>query len=510
MIEQPIELKSLFDMKKQEFLAQAVVTQFVDWLVDYLPRMNIYLRLKRSAFVRQSVNSHIVGLHNVIEYYQWKSSWGNPVTHQEVLSDDWLTTKQSLAQLRLLLNSSLKNQQQQLALDACLAVLEWGGVLQKNKGAAPFLQVLAQQGNLLNYLEQTSRLLGLNKQQDLAQLNNTSIERYDAGLTKIFAILDDAGSPIYDSRVAATASYLSAQFFKLHPDFVQDRHFLNFPTSAARGEQIRQPERLGQGFLPTPYLYAQGQSAVWAQYQCKLGWIMQAVLERTSWFETELYLAARCHALEACFFMVGYDLRGLYQNPIVAPVVNSNHAQTPQAEIDLVIPTATNWVPTVHNFTNTISDYLTFRRLYQGNHYEADFIQRLMQVRNIAHNAASAYCYPLRPQEFNLWHCPIEDLEVIVLGGREALERALVTHPFELRRRQLVCLMNAFLVGQLNGLTLQEKRQQLVDAGCAGTANAAQAILSVGRNVGRHFGLLNGDQPTAYYQQFFGDMPNEI
>jgi hypothetical protein len=59
-----------------------------------------------------------------------------------------------------------------------------------------------------------------------------------------------------------------------------------------------------------------------------------------------------------------------------------------------------------------------------------------------------------------LWHCSIEDLEVIALDGREALERALVTHSFELRRRQLVCLMDAFLVGQLiNSPTLQGKKQ---------------------------------------------------
>jgi hypothetical protein len=46
----------------------------------------------------------------------------------------------------------------------------------------------------------------------------------------------------------------------------------------------------------------------------------------------------------------------------------------------------------------------------------------------------------------------------------------------------------------------------IVNLGFAGKDNAAQAILTVGRSVGRHFGFLDENyQPTEFFNEYFGN-----
>ena len=78
-----------------------------------------------------------------------------------------------------------------------------------------------------------------------------------------------------------------------------------------RIRQIRNPAMLGRGYNGTPQLLYQSPH-IWAQRQLILGWIMRAVLERTTLFTgVDSSLAQRCHAFEAGLFMMGYDLRAL-------------------------------------------------------------------------------------------------------------------------------------------------------------------------------------------------------
>ncbi|MBO4967318.1 MAG: hypothetical protein J6D43_04505, partial [Pseudomonas sp.] len=69
-----------------------------------------------------------------------------------------------------------------------------------------------------------------------------------------------------------------------------------------------------------------------------------------------------------------------------------------------------------------------------------------------------------------------------------------------------VCLVDVLITGNayLRAKTDQARVAYVLSAGYAGTENAARTLLAVGRNVGKHFGLLDAQHlPTTLFEQFF-------
>jgi hypothetical protein len=101
--------------------------------------------------------------------------------------------------------------------------------------------------------------------QSLALINSKSIPRFDAGLTKIHALADSSGSPIYDSRVGAAIAMLYALYRKT----ATVPSVLAFPSGSARGNQIRNPGKFG--YANAPQFFTGITSDEWARYQVMLG-----------------------------------------------------------------------------------------------------------------------------------------------------------------------------------------------------------------------------------------------
>ncbi len=182
------------------------------------------------------------------------------------------------------------------------------------RGAIPFLHRLAANGKLSSYLQKMAGLMSLDGKNDLDDLDAISVERFDAGLTKIHALFDSSGSPIYDSRVGAAIGMLYSLFRQQWTG--SGKPLLAFPSGAARGSQIRNPGAFLNG-LAAPQ-FSSISYETWARWQVRLGWIIRAVLERTGWFAEQGALPARCHAFEASLFVLGYDLRCFGWTPAVS------------------------------------------------------------------------------------------------------------------------------------------------------------------------------------------------
>lgn len=123
-------------------------------------------------------------------------------------------------------------------------------------------------------------------------------------------------------------------------------------------------------------------------------------------------------------------------------------------------------------------------------------------------STARAYCFPVSDREFSLWGRSIEELAVIVAGGERALYVAMGSQDSLPAGDELesVCLVDAWLAGQVADLSNEHALQALVMTGFAGTHGAAGTLLSVGSGVGKHFGLLDGNgRPTALYRHFYAD-----
>jgi hypothetical protein len=166
--------------------------------------------------------------------------------------------------------------------------------------------------------------------------------------------------------------------------------------------------------------------------------------------------------------------------------------------------THSTWVPTGHPFIQVLNLFLEFRKAEDAGVNEGyDFITWLVNKKKLRPNTAKAYCFPLGENEFSLWGRTIEDLEVIVRGGVEALSLVLQNRDIDEDRRAWVCLNDARIVGEIRALNLTpaDMKHHIVEHGFAGTEDAANVLVNVGDQVGKHFGLLdaNGQATPLFY-----------
>lgn len=491
------------EMNRDTFLKDTDVADFIKWLIETLPHLTVTLNIPESRrFVPKGVHATCSGIEQVLPHYSWMGTW----THN----------KGRLGGLASDLRTALATGNEDDTLRACLEILNWGGV----RGAVSYLQAKAGNDALKAYLHGRKQLFDLTGPQRLRDLNAGVIDKFDAGMTKIYSLLDTTGSPIYDSRVGAAMAMLYQ--YHLRSSSKQMTELLNFPSGSARGKQVRNPGRLGHPFYDAPQFYTRSvQPHVWAQFQLKLGWIIQEILSRTNWFkETEgPAIADRSRAFEACLFMIGYDLKSMASNACCGSTQVTTPASIKQevasaTNDDLEEPKDTGWVPTSHPFTEVLKHFLRFRQSQQPSYELQDFkgwlIRNYTKRRGDANaeiklSTAYGYLFPLRAQEFDLVDRSIEDLECIVEGGEQGLECAVRGRILNVDERAWVCLVDAWIVGQLHNVKSTQRRNKILsDAGFAGTPNASNTLFLVGRDVGKHFRLLNDDgSRTAFYDEFF-------
>jgi hypothetical protein len=483
-------------MNKTEFIADSHVIGFVEWLVKELPSLDICLNIKMSRFVPDGVIAECKGLEEVLAHYSW--------------SGDWSHNKELLGSMATSLRRAIATNDNRATLVACLDVLRWGGV----RGAVAFLTNLASKNLLVDYLNSRSPLFCLTRNQSLSQLNKMVIDKFDAGMTKIYSLNDDTGSPIYDSRVGAAMAMLYQCF--LHAQNKEPIELLNFPSGLARGNQIRNPGGFGDGFFNAPQFYTGSvQPSNWAQFQLKLGWIIQEVLSKTNWFEKESSIASRCRAFEACLFMIGYDLRSISRcacsdNRVPASIADDQPVQI--TTIDKPAEsTCTGWVPSGHPFKQVLKYFLEFRRSNQPSYSLESFGNWLVQDKHFTKNTANNYKFPLIEREFDLLDRTIDDLDCIAMGGQAGLECAIKGRNLDADERAWVCMVDAWIVGKLSDYKPKERNAILIRACFAGTENACKTLITVGRGVGKHFDLLNEDgSPTQFYKNTFADLMGEF
>lgn len=488
-------------MNKQQFLAQADVSNFIKWLVLELPILQIHLKIKVSPFNQVRINANVKGLPSVLQHYSWKASWIDDVSQEIINSTDWDSTNSSLELLSNRLRLAVDNHDEQATLSMCLQILKWGGV----KGAVRFLKDKASKNLLVPYLNNCRPYFDIASNQNIDEINANLIQRFDAGMTKIHSLLDKSGSPIYDSRVGAAIAMLYQLYKK---DCVGDS-LLEFPSGSARGSQIRNPGALG--FKSSPQFYTNTVKPYhWAQYQIKLGWIIE-VLAKQNWFEGKNAhsISYQCRAIEACLFMVGYDIGSLV--PQEKYLNNNFRVTTSENKQGL---SKHNWVPTGHPFIDVLNKFLEFKKIKLGSDIKKrDFKEWLVNNFNFKKSTALAYCYPLNEREFDLWDSSIEDLEIFVKGGKAALDSTLANNQLVVDERAWVCLYNAFIVGIMNKRNLKPDDMQdlLISNGIAGTKSAVNTLKTLGKQVGIHFGLLDDQlKPTNLFYETFGDQELEM
>lgn len=163
-----------------------------------------------------------------------------------------------------------------------------------------------------------------------------------------------------------------------------------------------------------------------------------------------------------------------------------------------------NWVPAGFPMAGLMSSFLSYAINANSNFSQAEFINWQINNDARARNAAIAYCFPLTTAEFRMYNRSLEDIKVICTNGIAGLIIAIDGRNFDQDVRNLVCLVDCYLVGRMMqsrpGWSATQRNQFLIDRGFAGTITAARTLRSVGFGTGLFFGLLNQVQePTDQF-----------
>ncbi|NWA24525.1 hypothetical protein HX866_06450 [Pseudomonas gingeri] len=284
-------------MDRTTYLYQDDIRNFVTWLVANLPTMPVHLKFRKSRnYVPDGLDKIVTGIQGAQACYQW--------------AGDWATVSATLKGFRQAIRLYALAGDDAETYTVCREILKWGGV--DNASTISFLDERKSQRDLAAYLLRVEPLLVLDRANRLSDITEEKVPAYNSGLTKIHALFDTTGSPIYDGRVGAAIAtlyhlYRETLIGTTHPP----ADHRQFAMDAGQGCQIRDPRLLGLGFAGTPILRRQ-RPAEWARRQVQLGWIMRDVLDKSpNLFSNLLEMNQRCHCFEAGLFMMGYDLRAL-------------------------------------------------------------------------------------------------------------------------------------------------------------------------------------------------------
>lgn len=283
-------------MKKNQFLANSEVNNFVSWLVANLPTLPINLRIGKSRFVPNGVNEDLIGFDKVLKHYIWNSTGTS--------GGSWTGTKSCLTGLSNALRTAVAKNDDGGTFKACEDILAWGGDRNSKVGAYPFLERKKNTNTLCEYIRTTGNSFLLTSADDSSIA--PPVTRMNAMLTKVHALYATDGLPIYDSRVAAAIASLvelwrqSTAHGNLTPE-------LTFPATLTTRTVLRLfPNAIPPGVMPYGASSAAATAKQWSSAKVRLGWIMEEVLTNSPTLFPSSF-ADRMHAFEASLFMIGYD-----------------------------------------------------------------------------------------------------------------------------------------------------------------------------------------------------------
>lgn len=264
-------------MKKVEFLKQKYITDFIIWIEPFLDSSFSHSYIFRKGNIQWKCES----IYNAYENYTWSNkSKSFDDSHRELFS------------IKNKLQNALNNKNNKIVKEACIEMLKWGG-LEKNND-----KYIKNNSDIIDELIYIRNKIDLNTY----DIDNQSIIdiKITSGFSKIYSILIN-GYIIYDSRVSVAICFLIRKF-------CEEKGLKNIPNELlfafSKGqveEGTRNPNNLNYVF---PNLY----SSNYLENNIKASWLLNGILDKTKSKFNKLDKNIQLRALEAAFFMIGYEI----------------------------------------------------------------------------------------------------------------------------------------------------------------------------------------------------------
>jgi hypothetical protein len=170
-------------LKKDIFLANSDVQDFIDWCSENLPSLEVNLRIGCSRFVPNRISENAKGMDDVLWRYMWRATG--------ISIGDWKDTERHLTALANNLRYAVNSGNNHDALAACDAILAWGGDRNREVGAYPFLR---GQINLCEYIRRTGNAFILETADEAGLASPVGpVGLMNSMLTKVHALFSEDG-----------------------------------------------------------------------------------------------------------------------------------------------------------------------------------------------------------------------------------------------------------------------------------------------------------------------------
>lgn len=283
-------------MDKLEFLKSPSVKDFVKWLGFKLdkPKSFMHLYTMKRGNKAWSCDS----IYSAYERYHWPFKCADPVTGKHLIGQTFEENQRTLSRLSEGLRQSVKEKDSERARQHCLSILDWGGVLPKNRG-----KIVNLGNDLPKYLDDVRRRLdpsGFDTNSNYADIIMNS------GFTKIYSLLID-DFIIYDGRVGAALGLLVRKY-------CEENNLPNVPPKLlfaygnARTTSYQPVNRRNPGTKRHQFPVLTNSSPKHIENNLRGNWLLKEVLEICNSKFNVLHPSIQLRALESALFMIGYEV----------------------------------------------------------------------------------------------------------------------------------------------------------------------------------------------------------
>lgn len=285
-------------MNRSTYLELPEVKEFVAWLSEVINDKSSK-SFEHSYKSERNGQWHCDSLFNAFEKYDWKFSYLDLYTGEDVKGVTYIESENALTDLHRRLIKAVKEGDNDACFKTCSMILKWGGVLGRNRNTLQGMQEY-----LASYLFKVQEYFNGNcelSSRYLVKLNrgNTDI-KMNSGFTKIYSLLCK-NFIIYDSRVGAALGKLVVDFLaSQNSKYRTVPSGLDFYYGIARNSNVNRNPSTERYKLKA----LRASSPVHIRNNIKANWIVSALdLSNALGFSKQ---TNPIRSFEAALFMVGY------------------------------------------------------------------------------------------------------------------------------------------------------------------------------------------------------------
>jgi hypothetical protein len=296
--------KNEANIKKGDYLNCSDVRQFITWLEKRLDENDVFEH--RYYFKKAGQQLSCASLYEAYESYWWPFNLTCPVTGTRVKGTGFTESFSFLTRLAEVFRVGIQEDDVETTRRCALAMLEWGGVLNKNRE-----QIEALGKGICTYFREVQNRLNLSEV-SLGEQHGMYIYM-NSGFTKLYHLLID-NFIMYDGRVGAAMGLLVRSFCEEEGlREIPGNLFFAYGRGREAGpynsrQNRRDPSR-------GPYKFPEFTGDRWRHLNdnIKASWLLKEVADHTisrfSRLPQEPPLNERLTALQSALFMIGYDVR---------------------------------------------------------------------------------------------------------------------------------------------------------------------------------------------------------